>query len=145
MCDIPKEINAFLNKNEFILFLGSYDTKNRNLVGNISTLPCNISKNKDGYNIRPAQFYYVSDKNRPNIKFLYETYTISSYKDNNLEKKIGEITWNGLYPDNGSEGISKSSIQSFVVLGKSGIYQCVTRVIIDFRKSTERIIYFIGK
>jgi hypothetical protein len=145
MFDIPNEIIAFLHKNEVLLFLGSYDTINRNVVGNISTLPCDISINKDGYNIRPAQYYYVSDKNRPTIKFLYETYTISSYKDNNLEKKIGEITWNGLYPDNGSEGITTSSIQPFVVLGKSGIYKCVTKVIIDFRKGTERIIYFIGK
>ena len=145
MCSIPKEIKTFLRKNEYILFLGSYDTKNRNVVENISTLPCNISINKDGYNIRPSQYYYVSDKNTPNVKFLYETYTISSYKNQNLGKKIGEITWNGLYPDNGSGGITSSSIQSFVVLGKSGIYKCVTKVIIDFRKGTERIIYFIGK
>jgi hypothetical protein len=142
---IPRKQESLIKLNECVLFTGSYNTINRNVVGNISTLPCNISINRNGYNIRPAQYYYVNDKDRPNIKFLYETYTISSYNNFDLENKIGEITWNGLYKDTGSDGITSSSIQSFVVLGKSGIFKSVIKVIIDFTNATERIIYFIGR
>ncbi len=145
MSGITNEVSNLLNKCEYVLFTGKYNTINRNVEGNISTLPCEISINPNGYNIRPAQWNYVSDKNRPNIKFLYESYTISSYSDYNLENKIGEITWNGLYPDTGSGGITTTSIKPFVVLGKSGIYKCVNKVIIDFTNGTERIMYFIGK
>ena len=128
---------------EKILFTGTYDTANRVVTNNISTLTVNISKNPGGYNIRPAQWYYVNTLDGP--KFLYENYTISSCKTNDLKKSIGEIHWQGLYPDQSSEGgITTNGIQRFIVEGKSGIYKCVCSVVIDFSNSIRKI-YFIGK
>ena len=133
---------AFLNNGEKILFTGTYDTANRVVTNNISTLTVNVETNPDGYNIRPAQWYYVNTINGP--KFLYENYTISSYK-NDLKEKVGEIHWQGLYPDQTSSGgITTNGIQRFIVEGKSGIYRCVCSVVIDFSSSIRKI-YFIGK
>lgn len=133
---------SFLKCNETILFKGTYDTANRNLIANISTLPCNIDANPNGFNIRTAQFYYVYEKDSPE-RFLLETYDLSSYK-NDMVTKIGEIVWNGLYQQSeGQEGITSAGIQRFIVFGKSGIYKNVTSIVIDFTNPI-RTIYFLG-
>jgi hypothetical protein len=130
-----------LETNEKILFTGLYDTKLRNVQNNISTLPCEISINKHGYNIRSSQWNYVNDKANPNNKFLLETYTLSSFDKKN--NKIGQINWSGFYPDATSQGgITTNGIQNFVVLGSDGIYKKVKKVIIDF-SDTIRKLYFI--
>lgn len=135
---------SFLKKNEKILFMGSYDTINRNVQGNISTLPVIVDANPGGYNIRPAQWYYINEKDDP-IKWLYENYTISSYKDKSRKEKVGEIHWQGLYPDTSSQGgITTKKIERFIVEGKSGIYCNVCSIVIDFENPV-RLIYFIGK
>ena len=126
MSEISNEVNNLLNKCEYILFTGTYNTINRKVEGNISTLPCEIYINPGGYNIRTAQWYYVNDKTKPNIQFLQESYTIASY-DSVLIKKKGEITFNGLYPNQGIGGITTPSIQTFVVLGVDGIYAISSR------------------
>ena len=134
---------SFLRCNEVILFTGTYDTANRNVTANISTLPCNIEANPEGFNIRTAQYYYTNEKGSSE-QFLLETYDLSSYKSD-LKTKVGEIVWNGLYPDPSSQqGITTGGIQRFVVFGKSGIYKNVITVVIDF-KSPIRTIYFLGK
>jgi len=86
---------------------------------------------------------YVNDKTNNNLQLLYETYTFSSYK-NNFSKKIGQITWNAFYPDNGKNGNTVSKFEQFTILGNSGIYNKVTKIIIDFSNDLRKI-YFIGK
>jgi len=145
---IPLEIQQFISCGEKILFEGYYDNALSNNQNNLSTIPCDISANKCGYNVEVIQYYYVNDTNQSNLRLLYETYTLSSYNKmcNNVltNKKTGQITWNGFYPDAGTGGNTTATIQQFVVLGGDGIYSKVKKVIIDFR-NTIRKIYFVGK
>ncbi len=143
MCNykISNEIKALLASNEYVSFTGFYDTAFRNVQGNISTLPCTVSKNSNGYNIRTAQWNYVNDLTQNNLQFIQENYIISSY-DSTINKKNGSITFNGLYPENSNTGITKPSIQRFTILGTSGIYDGVIGIIIDFN-SPVRQVYFI--
>jgi hypothetical protein len=68
----------------------------------------------------------------PNKQMLYESYTISSFTNNTLENKLGEITFTCFYADTGSETISGKSVQQMNVLGSTGIYSNINQVIIDF-------------
>ncbi len=135
----PKKL---LDSGEKIIYTGSYDTSNRNVQNNFSTLPFDVELNPDGYNVRTVQWYYLNDKTNPEITLIYETYIFSSF--GSFGKQLGSITINGFYPDSGSNGITISSIHKFTVLGVSGIYIKVTGVIIDF-SSPVRKIYFIQK
>ena len=73
---------------------------------------------------------------------FYEVYTWITYNDSSLTKKLGEITYNSLYPDSGSGTISQPSIQTMTVLGANGIYSGVTSVIMDFTAPPIRTIKF---
>jgi hypothetical protein len=139
----------YLTGCETILFEGSYNLEditynNATLV----TIPYEISINKCGSNIGVTESIYVKDKTQNNLQLLYETYTLSSYKkeysQSVYDNKIGEITWNGFYPNSGTNTDTTSSFQQFVVLGGSGIYTKVKKIVIDFRNSIRKI-YFIGK
>ena len=78
----------------------------------------------------------------PDKNLVYETYTCATYEDDTLQVKLGEITYNSLYPDNGSGVISDKSIQDMTVLGADGIYDGVKVVTMDFTQSPIRIIQF---
>jgi hypothetical protein len=135
----PKKL---LDKGEKIIYFGSYNTADRNVQNNFSTMPFTIDINPDGNNIRTVQWFYLNEKSNPEVNLLYETYTFSSFGQ--CGKQIGSITFNGFYPDSGINGISKSSLQRFTVLGVSGIYNKVTGVIIDFTNPIRKV-YFIEK
>ena len=154
MCNCEKKeklckIYEYLTEYEKILFEGSYN------LGDITynsatlvTIPYEISINKCGSNIGVTESNYVKDKTENNLQLLYETYTLSSYKkecnQSVYNNKIGGITWNGFYPNSGTNTDTTSSFQTFVVLGGSGIYSKVTKIVIDFRNSVRKV-YFIGK
>ena len=143
------EIYNYLSEHDKILFVGEYDI-NDNTQNNSTTVtvPCNISINKCGMNIGIVEYIYVNDKTNNNLKLIYETYTFSSYKKecekNKFNKKVGQITWNGFYPDNGTIGNTTSNFQQFTILGRSGIYNKINKVIIDFRKPIRKI-HFISE
>ena len=60
------------------------------------------------------------------------------YNVNTLGK--GQISWTANYPS--GSGNTAGGVQDFMVTGKSGIYNNVTRVVIDFNNDN-RIVYFI--
>jgi hypothetical protein len=139
----------YLSECDKILFEGEYNLddltyNNETLV----TIPYEISINKCGSNIGVTESIYVKDKTQNNLQLLYETYTLSSYKkeysQSVYDNKIGEITWNGFYPNSGTNTDTTSPFQQFVVLGGSGIYTKVKKIVIDFRNSIRKI-YFVGK
>jgi hypothetical protein len=147
MCDSCEEIKKLLTKNEKIIAIGYYDTALRNPQDNFSTLPFEVTLNPKGYNVRTAQYYYLNEKINPNIKLIYETYVFSSFKisKNNEKIQIGEITFNGFYPDQGVNGITSSNrTLRFTILGTSGIYNKVTSAIINFNNTKVRKVYFIS-
>ena len=132
---------SFLKEGESILFKGTYNVNDFNVSGNINTISVTIDKIPTSFNIMVAQSTPTNIKNSKDI-YLLENYTLSSYKSNN-SKKLGEITWNGLYANGQSSNITTPSIQKFVVLGSNGIFKNVTAVFIDFNNPI-RIIYFVG-
>jgi hypothetical protein len=160
MCNCNKKCNCekkekiykvyeYLTECEIILFVGSYNLADITYNSEtLVTIPYKISINKCGSNIGVTESIYVKDKTENNLQLLYETYTLSSYKKEHnksvYDNKIGEITWNGFYPNSGTNTDTTSSFQTFVVLGGSGIYSKVKKIVIDFRDSIRKI-YFVGK
>jgi hypothetical protein len=94
------------------------------------------------------EIYDITDKTLDNLLLVNGTFTLSSYKKNCnkkiYDKKIGQITWNGLFPDRNSNNYTNPNFLSFTILGGSGIYSKVTKVIIDYTNETRKV-YFIGK
>jgi len=78
----------------------------------------------------------------PNKQMLYESYTLSSFTNNTLQNKLGEITFNSFYMDDGIETTSGDSIQTMNVLGANGIYANINQVIVDFTTPPIRTIKF---
>ena len=78
----------------------------------------------------------------PNNSLFYEVYTWITYNDSSLTIKLGEITYNSLYPDSGSGTTSEPSIQTMTVLGADGIYTGVKSVVMDFTAPPIRTIKF---
>jgi hypothetical protein len=78
----------------------------------------------------------------PDKQMFYESYTLSSYTDNTLENKLGEITFNCFYSDNGVGTLSGISIQTMDVLGSSGIFKNINQVVVDFTKPPIRTLKF---
>jgi len=78
----------------------------------------------------------------PNKQMLYESYTLSSFTDNTLINKLGEITFNCFYADDGIDTTSGDSIQKMNVLGSNGIYANINQVIINFTTPPIRTLKF---
>ncbi len=133
----------YLDCGEKIYYTGKYDIIYRNTQENNNTLICQVLINPTGYNILTAEYIYLNENTMPNTPWIKETYTLSAYDHRMLKKKVGQVTWEGFYPDNGSEGITNSEIEVFNVLGGMGIFRYVTKIVIDFRLP-ERTMYFIG-
>ena len=147
----PEKVLALVEPKQKILFVGSYDISNRNIqnLGITSTLSAEIALYPDGFNLRVVQSFSVNDKNLPNINFLNETYSITSWNAVPLiplSKIIGEINFTGLYDNGNASGtITANSVQKFNVNSSSGIYSDITDVIIDFSKPLGfRVLYFVG-
>jgi hypothetical protein len=121
---------------------------NRNFIkenpdNNISTIPAWLEQYPNNTTIVAVESYRMP----PVITALdnalfYEVYTWITYNDSSLTKKLGEITYNSLYPDSGSGTISQPSIQTMTVLGADGIYSGVTSVVMDFTAPPIRTIKF---
>lgn len=134
---------SFLRNNENIFFTGKYEISNENIKGNIDSIKCKLDINPIGLNILTIQWYYVNEKDSDE-KFLYEDYTIFSYKSD-LETKIGEIRFQGLYSNPNSEnGITTSLVERFNIVFKNGIFVNISSIAIDFFSPT-RIMYFLDK
>ena len=134
---------SFLRNNENIFFTGKYEISNENIKGNIDSIKCKLDINPIGLNILTIQWYYVNEKDSDE-KFLYEDYTIFSYKSD-LETKIGEIRFQGLYSNPNSEnGITTSLVERFNIIFKNGIFVNISSIAIDFFSPT-RIMYFLDK
>ncbi len=146
---VCSEIDYYLSDCDRILFEGKYNLKDvTDKDGFLETIPCEISINKHGYNPMIVEYYTVNDKTQANLQLLDETYTLSSYKKEcnqiKYDSKVGQITWTGFYPNSSTNGDTTSDFEQLTVLGGSGIYSKVTKVIIDYRKEIRKI-YFICK
>ena len=126
------------------IYTGYYDVKNFvDQSNNYTSAPMYLSEYPNATNILCANTNRMTNIiTIPNKQMLYKSYTISSFTDNTLGNKLGEITFNCFYPDTGSETISGKSIQKMNVLGSNGIYSNINEVIIDFTTPPVRTIKF---
>ena len=114
-----------------------------NLDNNINTIPAWIEQYPDNTTIVAADSQRIPPViTAPNNALFYEVYTWVTYNDSSLTIKLGEITYNCLYPDSGTGTITKPSIQTMTVLGADGIYKGVKSVVMDFTKPPIRKIEF---
>lgn len=135
----PKKL---LDKGEKITYVCIYDIIDASINSNFITIPFQIESNLGGKNIGTVQWSYLKEKSNLEVNLLYETYVFTSLSHNG--KQIGSITFNGFYPDEGSDGITKTQMYKFTVLGSTGIYQGINNVVIDFTTSIRKL-YFVTK
>ena len=102
-------------------FIGYYDVslykkKNDIMVGSLDEYPNSI-------NIIYRNSHYATENVLlDNVQFLNELFTWSCYKDITFKEKLGEISYQATYPDNGDSFVTEKSVQKMVVLGSNGIF-----------------------
>lgn len=134
-----------LKRNEYIVYKGSYSKddiilqdNSTNQVGTL-LIKTNLSVNSTNTNVFNVS-YFVTQSSSINVA----TFNANLLSLNNRNENIGTINLNGTDLADGSRpGISSSTVQSYNVLGKSGIYNSINRVIFDFRNDV-RQFYMIG-
>jgi hypothetical protein len=126
------------------IYTAYYDIKNFvDQSNNYTVTPMYLSEYPNATNLLCANTNRMTNIiTIPNKQMLYESYTISSFTDNTLVNKLGEITFTCFYADTGSETISGKSVQKMNVLGSTGIYSNINEVIIDFTTFPIRTIKF---
>lgn len=90
----------------------------------------------NGNSVVSQQWFYTTLPNGK--KMANHTYTVSSYSDNTLSRKIGEITFGANLLDHGENGIilegegfnEALNIQTFTVQSASGVYSKIHKVIL---------------
>ena len=145
MSSIPK-----INSDEEIKFVATYDRA----VGSVQIIPGyqggNLGDILDVAGVCSFSFISINFLSTgPGIPgapaFADETYSVVSYPNvgKNLPK-LGSVIWSGTYREQLSQdGTTPPSVQDFAVIGASGIYSDVTRVIVDFNNII-RVVYLIG-
>jgi hypothetical protein len=139
---IPKKIP--INNSEKVLFTGKYNINNQINNGITYTLLPVISVNPNGYNPFVGNYYNTMDGLSPPNNLLLEYNNIASYS-HNLKMKLGQIQFTGLDVNNTASDVASIGFRVFNINSADGIYEPVTKVIIDNRTPPNRTIYFIGK
>jgi hypothetical protein len=128
------------------LITGYYSTEFivDNPVNGLSSIPAFLDEYPNALTIISVSSYRLLPVvTAPDAPLFYELYTWATYEDATFKKKLGEISYNCLYPDTGSGTVSAPSIQQMVVLGAQGIYAGVNKIIMDFTTPPIRTIKFI--
>jgi hypothetical protein len=141
--------NPQIGPNEEIKFIGSYDRKNvfaqqiPGYPGGNAGITVNISGVCSNSFISD-NFVETKSGLLDSPIYVDATYSMVSYlKDNNVVK-LGSLIWSGTFIDRSTIfGVAGPAVEQFVVLGGSGLYSNVNKVITDFNNDV-RVIYFIG-
>lgn len=129
-----------------ILFTGYYNRNfiQENRINGYSSIPGWLDKYPNALTLVQVDSQRLLPViTAPTTPLFYELYTWTTYTDSTFSTKLGEITYNCYYPDNGSGTVSAPSIQKMTVLGTDGIYVGVNKVVMDFTKPLIRTIQFI--
>lgn len=138
-----KCVNSILNCDEKILFTGTYNINSQVNNGITTTILVQIQNNPNGYNVLVDNYYNSTDNSNPANTLLLEYNNIVSYLANS-KVKIGQIQYTGLYLNNSATDETSDIFTSYEINNASGIYNGVTRVILDTNNS-QRILFFISK
>lgn len=141
-------MSTSIGDNEEIKYIGTYDVKLTKLQlipgypgGNIAVIPKITGICGDTFisvNFTNSQSPFVGGPN-----YVDETFSMVTYPNSVDNIKLGSLVWSGTYRGKIVDGQTLPSIQQFSVIGSSGIYSGINRVIYDFTNPT-RVIYFIG-
>lgn len=112
-------------------------------IQGLSSIPVFIDKYPNSTTILVVKINRVNPIVTVDKKLLYEEYIYTTYEDSSLNIKLGSLTCNAVYPDEGQGIISEESIQNLTVLGADGIYAGINQVIINFKTPPIRKIEFI--
>jgi hypothetical protein len=143
---------AFVGSGEKVFFKGTYDVNQfstYNLdAGGASTFGfVDVKlKNVPRADRLTTSVYNVASVGQADVEnakvYLAEQYTVNTL--NLAGQTKGQIMWAANYR-NDDTITTTGGVQEFMVLGKSGLYSPITRVVIDFRRADGiRKIFFIG-
>lgn len=139
---IPKKLP--ITNSETVLFTGKYNINDQINNGITYTLLPTISINPNGYNPFVGNYYNTTDGLVPPNNLLLEYNNIASYSKH-LTKKLGQVQFTSLDINNTASDVASVGFRVFNINSANGIYEFVTKVIIDNRTPPNRTIYFIGK
>lgn len=102
------DLRIFLTRDEYIInaWRIGYNSQNRVITNNTSFVKADTStltNNIESNSIVSQQWFYTTFPDQK--KMANHTFTISTYSDNTLSKKIGEITFSANLLDYGEQGI----------------------------------------
>ena len=127
------------------LITGYYniDINNTNPLSGFVSLPGFIDKYPNSLTVVTIEQKRIAPvPTAPFNPLFYEFYTWATYNDSTFSIKLGEISYNCLYPDNSFGITSSPSIQKMTVVGADGIYSNINQVIMDFRTPPIRTVQF---
>ncbi len=140
-------INNFIGPNEEVKFVATYNVTerttnpNNNEYDGASGIPVDVA-GVCGFSFTQNSYEYNSTGLLGAPRYMFERYSLSSVSKTNQEY-LGDCTWQSSYPDLGSIGITATPIFLFGVSSATGIYEGLTKVVIDFT-NINRIVYLIG-
>lgn len=134
---IPRVVKKLLTCSDKLLFTATYDVTK---FGAGDTTPVNVSIVPNAYSI--INIPNTSFQALPALQqFMTEYYNLTSFSQN-LEKQRGYISFTNTYPSDND--ITSIPAIEFPVAAKSGIYEYVDKVVIDYTNDI-RVIYFFRK
>ncbi len=140
-------INNFIGPNEEVKFVATYNIteKTDNPTNDDYTgsngLPTDVA-GVCGFSFIQNTYNYNSTGLVGAPRYLFEVYSLSSVSETNQEY-LGNCTWQSSFPDVGSLGVTETPIFLFGVSSGTGIYEGLTKVVIDFT-NVNRIVYLIS-
>lgn len=152
---IPQSVKELIQPCEKVLFTATYLVADRKLdtilgtngkvASNVSTIPTQVEINP-GYNLLVSVAYPTINNLIPPTSFIERNAVLTSFKEDDLTVKVGQINAVALYQEGVGPDIISRTVQRYDVNSKSGIYSKVTGVIIDFSGSVDqpRTLYFIS-
>jgi len=132
---------------ECIRYTCTYDVRDiqiqegSNDVFGYLSIVIHLSVNSTNNNIFNVSYFNSTTKTEDS--FIISTYNANLVSLDEYNNIIGNLEVSNTSIGGGTGGISPPNIQNYNVLGKSGIYSCIKRVIADFRQDT-RVFYFIA-
>ncbi len=153
---VPVPVQNLIGPCEKVSFTGTYLLANRRLqsindtndelASTISTIPMNIPINP-GYNLLVSVAFPTNNKLIPPTPFILRNATISSFAENDLSVKTGQIVASDLYQEGVGPNVISTTVQRYDISSASGIYKNISGLIIDFSgpSSEPRTVYFLVK
>lgn len=144
-------INHFIDINEEIKFIGTFNRFSENFIVNpgdtkfsgTGGVPAEIA-GICGYNFINFSYHYAETDLIDSPRFIFANYSLISVENFNKSdsKVLGNCVFEGSTPTNSKASIADPIIVVFGVTAGIGIYKGITKVIIDYR-IPQRVLYFI--